>query len=296
MRWSQQTIEAEERASLPGYRDEAVVRHFEAPDSVPTRFYEVRAKSILNRVPEASRMPFRWTINPYRGCTHACAYCALGSTPVLMADGRHRPIEALEVGDEIYGTRLRGRYRRYTRATVLAKWASVKPGFRVVLADGTELLLSGDHRLLTNRGWRHVCNTAPGERDRAHLTVANSLVGTGRFANQPSHSADYRLGYLTGMIRGDGHLGACRYECPSGGGGTVNLFRLALTDEEALCRSREFLDGIGIETRERLFSVATATHREIRAIASQKASSVQRLKELIRWPNGEPPVDWARGF
>jgi DNA repair photolyase len=75
MRWSNLSIEAEERAHLPGYRDEAVVRHFEAPDAVPTRFYEVRAKSILNRVPEASQMPFRWTINPYRGCTHACRYC-----------------------------------------------------------------------------------------------------------------------------------------------------------------------------------------------------------------------------
>jgi DNA repair photolyase len=52
-----------------------VVRHFEAPDSVPTRFYEIRAKSILNRVPEASQMPFRWTINPYRGCSHACVFC-----------------------------------------------------------------------------------------------------------------------------------------------------------------------------------------------------------------------------
>jgi DNA repair photolyase len=26
-------------------------------------------------VPDASQMPFRWTINPYRGCTHACRYC-----------------------------------------------------------------------------------------------------------------------------------------------------------------------------------------------------------------------------
>jgi DNA repair photolyase len=75
MRWSNLSLEAEESARLPGYRDEAVVRHFEAPDAVPTRFYEVRAKSILNRVPEASRMPFRWTINPYRGCSHACVYC-----------------------------------------------------------------------------------------------------------------------------------------------------------------------------------------------------------------------------
>ena len=68
-------MDEEERARLPGYRDEAVVRHFEAPGAISTRFYEVRAKSILNRVPEASQMPFRWTINPYRGCTHACLFC-----------------------------------------------------------------------------------------------------------------------------------------------------------------------------------------------------------------------------
>ena len=75
VRWDNLSIEEEEKARLPGYRDEAVVRHFDAPDAVPTRFYEVRAKSILNRVPEASQMPFRWTINPYRGCTHACQFC-----------------------------------------------------------------------------------------------------------------------------------------------------------------------------------------------------------------------------
>jgi DNA repair photolyase len=33
------------------------------------------AKSALNRVGAGSRMPFEWTINPYRGCSHACVYC-----------------------------------------------------------------------------------------------------------------------------------------------------------------------------------------------------------------------------
>src|SRR6201989_1383309 len=75
MRWSNLSTEAEQRARLPGYREEAVVRHFDAPEAVDIRFYEVRAKSILNHVPEASQMPFRWTINPYRGCTHSCVYC-----------------------------------------------------------------------------------------------------------------------------------------------------------------------------------------------------------------------------
>jgi DNA repair photolyase len=75
MRWNQLTTDVEHRARLPGYREEALVRHFDAPEAIDTRFYEVKAKSILNRVPEASRMPFRWTINPYRGCTHACRFC-----------------------------------------------------------------------------------------------------------------------------------------------------------------------------------------------------------------------------
>jgi DNA repair photolyase len=51
------------------------VRTFDAPEALDIRFHEVRAKSALNRVPARSRMPFRWTINPYRGCSHACAYC-----------------------------------------------------------------------------------------------------------------------------------------------------------------------------------------------------------------------------
>jgi DNA repair photolyase len=75
VRWNNLAVDSEQRISLPGYRDEAVVRHFDVPGSVRTRFYEVRAKSILNRVPEVSQVPFRWTINPYRGCTHACVYC-----------------------------------------------------------------------------------------------------------------------------------------------------------------------------------------------------------------------------
>ncbi len=75
VRWSNLTLAEEEQRRLPGYREEAVVRRFDAPEALETRFYEVRACSVLNRVPAKSRMPFRWTINPYRGCSHACSYC-----------------------------------------------------------------------------------------------------------------------------------------------------------------------------------------------------------------------------
>jgi DNA repair photolyase len=75
MRWDNLMVEADEQARLPGYRESAVVRRFDAPEALDTRFYEVRARSALNRVPRASRMPFRWTVNPYRGCAHACVFC-----------------------------------------------------------------------------------------------------------------------------------------------------------------------------------------------------------------------------
>jgi DNA repair photolyase len=74
VRWESQEVEREGQGRLPGYQ-EAVVRHFDAPEALGTRFYEVHAKSALNRVPERSRMPFPWTINPYRGCSHACKFC-----------------------------------------------------------------------------------------------------------------------------------------------------------------------------------------------------------------------------
>jgi DNA repair photolyase len=75
VRWDSQRVEAEEARTLPGYREPATIRTFDAPEALDTRFYEVRAKSALNRVPNASRMPFRWTINPYRGCSQGCLYC-----------------------------------------------------------------------------------------------------------------------------------------------------------------------------------------------------------------------------
>jgi DNA repair photolyase len=75
MRWDELRIEDEEGRTLPGYREPAAVRTFDAPEALDIRFYEVRAKSALNRVPKRSQMPFKWTVNPYRGCTHACKFC-----------------------------------------------------------------------------------------------------------------------------------------------------------------------------------------------------------------------------
>ena len=74
VRWDNLRTEQDQASRLPVIGD-AVVRTFDAPEALGIRFHEIKAKSALNRVPPSSRMPFRWTVNPYRGCSHACAYC-----------------------------------------------------------------------------------------------------------------------------------------------------------------------------------------------------------------------------
>jgi DNA repair photolyase len=38
-------------------------------------FLHVHARTIINKVPPRSPVPFRYTINAYRGCSHACNFC-----------------------------------------------------------------------------------------------------------------------------------------------------------------------------------------------------------------------------
>jgi DNA repair photolyase len=72
MRWDEQRVENDLR--LPGVGAGTVVRTFDAPEAMGINFHEVRAKSALNYVP-GGRYGFSWTINPFRGCTHACKFC-----------------------------------------------------------------------------------------------------------------------------------------------------------------------------------------------------------------------------
>jgi DNA repair photolyase len=296
MRWDNLTVESEESRALPGYREPATVRTFEAPEAMDTRFYEVRAKSVLNRVPKASRMPFRWTINPYRGCSHACAYCLAGDTPILMANGRTVPIADLRPGDQVYGTVRSGSYRRYEPTLVLDHWSTVKRAYRITLADGTELIASADHRFLSARGkWKHVTGSEHGRNRRPHLTLNDKLIGTGAFTGAPDHSLDYRLGYVCGMVRGDGTLGS--YDDPRAGRASsdVHRLRLALVDLEPLQRTREFLCRLQIETDEFTFAAGMGGARPITAIRTQKRASVGAIRSLIEWPF-HPSEDWCKGF
>lgn len=83
MRWDAQALERDASPGAPAASPgtaallplAGLVRSVSTPEFAGITFHEVTAKSVLNKVVAGSRMPFDWTINPYRGCSHACVYC-----------------------------------------------------------------------------------------------------------------------------------------------------------------------------------------------------------------------------
>lgn len=74
MRWDGQGVEVDDGA-LPGLQRIGFARSVRTPQFEGLTFHEIVCKSALNRVPNASKLPFKYTVNGYRGCSHACRYC-----------------------------------------------------------------------------------------------------------------------------------------------------------------------------------------------------------------------------
>jgi DNA repair photolyase len=76
MRWDTQRLDVEESSTLPGMPSiRGLLRSVQVPEFPGLTFHEVRSRTALNHVPGESAMPFPWTINTFRGCSHACRYC-----------------------------------------------------------------------------------------------------------------------------------------------------------------------------------------------------------------------------
>src|SRR5690349_3690841 len=275
MRWNGQRVGDHgvgAAQTLPGL--DGLLRTVRTPEFAGMVFHEVEARSALNRVPGSSPMPFRWTVNPYRCCAHACVDCLASPTRVLLDDGSTRPIAELRVGDVVLGTEQVEGGRRYVPTQVLAHWSTSKPAYAVRLAGGTELVASGEHRFLTSHGWRHVGAGWCRAGRRPHLRPGSPLLGPGAFGphRPPPQTAEYRRGYLCGLVRGDGA------DFPSE--------RLAL---EALGRAHHLL----AEARPAQVAVAVEPGRI--ALVPDRAPRVEGWRPVVRWPE-QADADWCAGF
>jgi DNA repair photolyase len=119
---------------------------------------------------------FDASVNPYRGCEHACSYCLAPETPILCGDLAWRPIGDARAGDLLVGFEeypARGEVRRLRPARVQRVWRSRRPTLRIVTEKG-EVVTTAEHRWLGGDGrWRRTDRLGPG---RALLRLA-ALAG-----------------------------------------------------------------------------------------------------------------------
>jgi len=85
MRWDSQLVDASDGDALPGLEgSRGLIRRFDTPEFRGMEFLEVASRSALNKVPGNGFMGGAWTVNPYRGCQHACVYCFARNTHTYL--------------------------------------------------------------------------------------------------------------------------------------------------------------------------------------------------------------------
>ncbi|MGV9818292.1 Rv2578c family radical SAM protein [Nocardia xishanensis] len=149
MRWQNQTLDADDGA-LPGLSRAGFVRTVQTPEFEGITFHEVLCKSALNKMPESSTLPFQWTINPMRGCSHACRYCFARPTHEYLDLDAGRDFDAqIVVKTNIAAVLRKELGRRSWQRDPVALGTNTDPYQR---AEGRYRLMPGIIRALTDSG------------------------------------------------------------------------------------------------------------------------------------------------
>jgi len=281
---------------------------FGAPDSTPRRSppvlnpdgVSVKGCNIIYAPKGQAGEYAALAANPYRGCTHRCAYCLSEDTLIQMADGTTKPIRDILVGDSILGIETIGHAKAWTTrivtTTVLAKTTSRRTAYKITLEDGTTVICSSDHRWLTDRGdWKYTIDSPKGQRP--HLTTKNQIRKLCGAVLTPLKSKSYKTGYLAGIIRGDANLAIYDYsdrKRPSGKTtGIQYRFRLALKDKPALQRAQQYLSEFGVETTNFVFK--NGSHIDLNAIGTTSPAKWKKINDLISFASFTD-FEWQRGW
>ncbi|MBS1896877.1 MAG: Rv2578c family radical SAM protein [Actinobacteria bacterium] len=151
MRWQGQRIDDTDAQALPGMENRTgFLRTVTTPEFAGMTFHEVLAKSALNHVPGPSKMPFSWTVNPYRGCSHACVYCFARGTHTYLDLNAGRDFDSqivvkVNVVETLEKELRRGSWRQET----VALGTNTDPYQR---AEGRYRLMPGIIRALADSG------------------------------------------------------------------------------------------------------------------------------------------------
>lgn len=176
-------------------------------------YLEIAARSFLTRV-EGSRVPFRWTINPYRGCEFGCKYCYARYAHEFMelrdpqdferkifvkdfsAEVLRRELKKLPVGEMIALGTATDPYqpaeRRYRITRAILEVFAGTSGFQLGITTKSDLVAS-DLELLREIAKRHVLTV--------HMTITTLNRDLARLTEPLAPRPDLRLSAVRKLAR-----------------------------------------------------------------------------------------------
>ncbi|MCZ4560427.1 Rv2578c family radical SAM protein [Rhodococcus sp. IEGM 1401] len=190
MRWAGQTLDAADDGALPGLERSGLVRSVQTPEFEGITFHEVLCKSALNEVPSESQVPFSWTVNPMRGCSHACRYCFARPThEYLDLDSGNDFDSQIVVKTNVAAVLRKELSRRSWKREPVALGTNTDPYQR---AEGRYRLMPGIIRALTESGTPFSILTKGTllRRDLPLLTLAAQQVDVHVSISLAIHDAD----------------------------------------------------------------------------------------------------------
>lgn len=193
-------------------RQKLALKYLRDPRGYLEAFTKIKSKGGGALIPFKANNPQLDLFNTLSSCekiklailkARQLGFCAHPEHRVLTADLTWVAIDDLQVGDEVvsvdeYPPGGRGKERKMKTSVVEAKADTYQRAYKVSLADGSSLVLTEDHRMLsTERGttrsiWRKVSETSVGDVVRRLTDVWGD--------------PDYEDGWMAGMMDGEGSL------------------------------------------------------------------------------------------
>lgn len=232
-------------------------------------------------------------------CNQVCEYCLTGDAKIRMSDLSEKNIKDVKIGDKILAfDEYPPEDNRSNSSTCIAEVTQVfhrkSKVLEMTFDDGTVLHITENHPLLVRRNrWE---DGKYDFREAGQVKVGRKVYGIPKslykvYEDADIHDDDYIIGYLVGMILGDGTLKDYRAK------GSHVFFRLAVKDEEILDRVGEYLKYLKIDFGTYRFQVSKKEDKWIDAICSTKISTYENLRQLIdgNFRNNKS-VDYYKGF
>lgn len=243
-------------------------------------------------------MPRTVTWQVVDSCNLCCTYCVTGDSLVTMANYEKKPIKDIKIGDSVLGFTETPEKRHHTQvfpAEVLHTFKRTAAVYEVTLENGHKLNITGNHKVLVRRNsaenhkydFRAIEDLTPG-RSIYVLPIAElpDIL-------EPEENEQYQIGYLTGMLKGDGS----NKSYITKEGYNTYKFRLAVVDDEIIQRTKKYLDNFNFDTYLKPYEVSVNKNLIKDAIFSDKESTYSKLNEMFENNLGKnDSIDYLKGF